>query len=118
LLHCNHDVPLEIGDDVAIAHYAVVHCRSVGSRTLIGTRATVLDDCEIGEDCLIAAGALVPPRTRVPDGSVVMGMPGKVVREIREEERAYISRVVTAYVCLAGDHAAGQFPAEPQDNEQ
>jgi len=75
LLHCKHDVTLEIDDDVAIAHYAVVHCKRVGSNTLIGTRATVLDDCEIGRDCIIAAGTVVAPRTIVPDGSVVMGCP-------------------------------------------
>lgn len=109
VLHCKHDVPLEIADDVAIAHVAVVHCRRVGARTLIGTRATVLDDCEIGEDCLIAAGALLTPGTIVPDGSVVMGMPGKVVRSIRREEREYIRRVTEGYLQLARDHAAGRF---------
>jgi carbonic anhydrase/acetyltransferase-like protein (isoleucine patch superfamily) len=109
LLHCKHDVALEIADDVAIAHYAVVHCTRVGSRTLIGTRATVLDDCEIGEDCLIAAGSLLTPRTIVPDGSVVMGMPGKVVRPIRDEEREYIRYVVRNYLTLAEAHAAGRF---------
>lgn len=109
LLHCKHDVALEIADDVAIAHHAVVHCKSVGSWTLIGTRATVLDDCEIGENCLIAAGALLTPRTVVPDGSVVMGVPGKVVREVRDEEREYIRYVVTRYVELAQRHVAGEF---------
>lgn len=109
LLHCNQGVTLEVADDVAIAHYAVVHCKRVGSRTLIGTRATLLDDCEIGEDCLIAAGALVPPGTIVPDGSVVMGIPGKVVRSIREEERAYIRRVISGYIELARAHAEGRF---------
>ena len=109
ILHCNTDVPLEIGDDVAIAHGAVVHCKSVGPNTLVGNRATVLDDCEIGRDCLIAAGAVVPPNTVVPDGSVVMGVPGKVVREIKPEERDYISYVVKEYVELARQHAAGQF---------
>lgn len=101
LLHCNHDVPLVVADDVAIAHHAVVHCKSVGSRTLIGIRATVLDDCQIGADCLIAAGALLPPRTIIPDGSVVMGMPGKIVRQIRDDERAYIKRVIEEYIELA-----------------
>jgi carbonic anhydrase/acetyltransferase-like protein (isoleucine patch superfamily) len=70
----------------------------------------VLDDCEVGEDCLIAAGALLPPGTMVPSGSVVMGMPGKVVREIRDQERAYIRRVIDGYVALARRHADGEFP--------
>jgi gamma-carbonic anhydrase len=110
LLHCKNDVTLEIADDVAIAHYAIVHCRRVGSRTLIGTRATVLDDCEIGEDCIVAAGAVVPPKTVVPDGSVVMGVPGRVVRPIRPDERDYLRYVVERYLELARRHAAGEFP--------
>lgn len=110
LLHCKQDIALEVADDVAIAHHAVVHCRSVGSRTLIGTRATLLDDCEIGEDCIIAAGAVVPPRTIVPAGSVVMGVPGKVVRPIRPDERDYVRFVVERYTDLARRHVSGEFP--------
>jgi carbonic anhydrase/acetyltransferase-like protein (isoleucine patch superfamily) len=110
ILHCRRGVALEIADDVAIGHQAIVHCRSVGSGTLIGIRATVLDDCEIGEHCLIAAGAVVPPGTRVPDGSVVMGLPGRVVRPVRDEERAYIARIVEGYQQLAEAHAEGLYP--------
>lgn len=109
VLHTKRGVPLEVADEVVIGHLAVVHCKRVGARTLIGIRATVLDDSEIGDHCLIAAGALVPPGTVVPQGSVVMGVPGKVVREIRDEERAYIERVVNGYVELARLHAAGEF---------
>ena len=109
ILHCRSGVPLEIAPDVAIGHQAVVHCQSVGSRTLIGIRAVLLDDCEIGENCLIAAGALVPPRTVVPDGSVVMGIPGKVVRTIRPVEEEYVGRVLESYLELARAHAAGRY---------
>lgn len=111
VLHCKLGVALEIADDVVIGHMAVVHGTRVGARTLIATRATVLDDCEIGEDCIIAAGALLSPGTVVPDGSVVMGVPGSVVRSIRDEERAYIHRVAYGYVELARRHAAGEFRA-------
>jgi carbonic anhydrase/acetyltransferase-like protein (isoleucine patch superfamily) len=69
----------------------------------------VLDECEIGRDCLIAAGAVVPPGTRVPDGSVVMGVPGKVVRQIQAKEKRYIEHVLTSYLQLAEDYAAGKF---------
>lgn len=116
VLHCKHAVALEIADDVAIAHQAVVHCKRVGSRTLIGTRATVLDDCEIGEDCIIAAGALLPPRTVVPDGSVVMGMPGKVVRPIRPDERDYVRYVVERYLDLSRRHVQGEYPSYGQQD--
>lgn len=109
LLHCKGGVPLEIADDVAVGHHAVVHCTRVGTRTLIGTRATILDDCEIGDDCLIAAGALLTPRTVIPDGSVVMGTPGRVVRPIRPEERDYIRYVIEVYQDLSRRHANGEF---------
>ncbi len=110
ILHTRYGVPLDIADDVGIGHRAVVHCRSVGSRTLIGTGAIVLDDCEIGSHCLIAAGALLTPRTRVPDGSVVMGMPGKVVRATSPTDLEAIDHVINSYLRLARLYAAGEFP--------
>jgi carbonic anhydrase/acetyltransferase-like protein (isoleucine patch superfamily) len=109
LLHCKHGVALEIGDDVAVGHHAVVHCKRVGGGTLVATRATILDDCEIGEDCIIAAGAVVPPRTIIPNGSVVMGIPARVVRPIRPDEREYVRYVVRGYMELSRRHAAGEF---------
>jgi carbonic anhydrase/acetyltransferase-like protein (isoleucine patch superfamily) len=109
LLHCERGEELVIGDDVAIGHYAVVHCKKVGNRTLIGTRATILDGCEIGDDCLIAAGTLLTPNTKIPDGSVVMGFPGSVVREITDKDREYIRNLVKEYIELAKDHKAGKF---------
>ena len=109
LLHCSGGVTLEIADDVAIGHHAVVHCRSVGSRTLIATRATILDECVIGEDCLIGAGSVVTPRTQIPPGSVVLGIPGRVVRSIRDDEKEYIQHVIRSYQNLATRHVDGEF---------
>ncbi len=110
VVHTSFGVPLDIADDVGVGHRAVVHCRRVGSRTLIGTGAIVLDDCEIGSHCLIAAGTLLTPRTVIPDGSVVMGIPGKVVREVNERDLAIIDHVISSYVRLGRLHAAGRFP--------
>ncbi|MGQ9649927.1 MAG: gamma carbonic anhydrase family protein [Phycisphaerae bacterium] len=109
VLHCAHDVPLEIADDVAIGHLACVHCKRVGPHTLIATRATVLDDCEIGADCLIGAAAVVPPGTIIPDGSVALGIPAKVIRPIKDRDREYLLRVLTYYQDLARRHAEGEF---------
>jgi carbonic anhydrase/acetyltransferase-like protein (isoleucine patch superfamily) len=111
ILHCFRDIPLDIADDVVIGHQVVVHCRSVGSRTLIGNNATVLDRCCIGNDCIIAAGALVPDDTAIPDGSVVMGIPGKIVRQISDKEREYIRYVNQAYLELAREHVDGKYPS-------
>lgn len=110
VIHTNRGVQLDIEDDVAIGHHAVVHCRRVGAGTLIGIGAIVLDDCEIGRGCLIAAGALVPPNTKVPDGKVVMGVPGKVVRETTETERLYFEEVRESYIHLGRLHAKGVYP--------
>lgn len=110
IIHTNRGVPLDIADEVGIGHKAVVHCRSVGPRTLIGIGSIVLDDCEIGADCIIAAGAVLPPSTKVPDGKVVMGIPGKIARDIKPDERTYIREVIDSYVHLGRLHAAGRYP--------
>lgn len=110
IVHTPHGVPLDIGDDVGVGHRAIVHGRRVASHTLIGMGAILLDDCEIGSRCLIAAGTIVPPRAQIPDGSVVMGVPGRVVREVTERDLKIIAHVVQSYLRLGRLHAAGAFP--------
>ena len=88
MIHADPGKPLEIGNDVTIGHGAIVHCLKVGSNTLIGMGAVLLEDVIVGDHCLIAAGAVVPPGTNIPDGSLVVGVPGKIVREVSEEERS------------------------------
>ena len=114
IIHTNRGVALDIADEVGIGHKAVVHCRSVGPRTLIGIGSIVLDDCEIGADCIIAAGALLPPNTKIPDGKVVMGIPGKIARDIKPDERLYIREVIESYIHLGRLHAAGTYPNAQQ----
>ena len=106
VLHCDYGIPLNIGDNVTIGHGAVVHCRSVGEGTLIGMKAVVLSGAEIGRNCIVAAGAVVSPRTVVPDGQVVMGIPAKIARPVREAELADMQANNRHYVELAGDHVA------------
>ena len=110
IVHTRFGVQLDIGDDVGIGHRAVVHCRLVGERCLIGTGAIVLDDCEIGSRCIVAAGTVLPPGTKVSDGSVVMGVPGKRVRDVTSADIAVIDHVVRSYVELGKMHAAGRYP--------
>jgi carbonic anhydrase/acetyltransferase-like protein (isoleucine patch superfamily) len=88
----------------------VVHCRSVAERSLIGTGAIVLDGCEIGRECVIAAGTVLPPQSIIPDGSVVMGVPGKIIRRTTDADLQLIDHVVTSYVELGRLHSAGKFP--------
>lgn len=77
-----------IGDDVSIGHSAIVHGATIGDRVIVGMGATILDGAVIGNDCLIGAGALVTGKMNAPDGSLIVGAPAKVVRELTEKERA------------------------------
>ena len=107
IIHCDTDVPNVIEDDVTIGHGAIVHGMFVGQGSLIGMGATLLGRTKIGRECLIAAGAVVPPGLEVPDRMVVMGVPGKVVRAVSEKELAYMRWLVPHYVELAEKYASG-----------
>ena len=111
VIHCDSGVANVIEDDVSIGHGAIVHGMRVGSGSLIGMGAKVLGRTIIGRECLIAAGAVVPPGLEVPDGMVVMGVPGKIVRPVREEELKYMRWLSRHYAELAARYAAGAFQA-------
>lgn len=105
VIHCDHLRANVIGRDVVIGHGAIVHGELIGDGTLIGMGAKVLGRTRIGRGCLIGAGALVAPGMEVPDGSVVVGVPGKVVRGVSDEDRAYLAKLPGHYVRLAKQHA-------------
>jgi carbonic anhydrase/acetyltransferase-like protein (isoleucine patch superfamily) len=109
VIHCDTDVPNEIGDEVTIGHGAIVHGASVGEGTLIGMGSTLLSRTRIGRGCLIAAGAVVPPDLEVPDGMVVMGVPGKIVRPVKPDELKYMQWLRGHYVDLAEKYAREGF---------
>jgi carbonic anhydrase/acetyltransferase-like protein (isoleucine patch superfamily) len=90
--------PTVIGDHVTVGHSAVVHGCTLHDRVLVGIGAIILDQAEISSDCMIGAGALVTGGTRVPAGSLVLGVPGKVVRALTEAEIASIRRRADHYV--------------------
>src|SRR5580700_1527626 len=104
VIHCDSGVANVIEDDVTIGHRAVVHGTFVGRGSLIGIGAILLGRTRIGSECLIAAGAVVPPGLEVPDRMVVMGVPGKIVRAVREEELKYMRWLTPHYVALAEKH--------------
>lgn len=101
VVHCDHGFPNVIGQFVTIGHNAVVHGESVGDGSLIGIGARVLGHTKIGKGCLIAAGAVVPPGLEVPDGMVVMGVPGKIVRPTSDREKEYLRALPPRYIELA-----------------
>jgi carbonic anhydrase/acetyltransferase-like protein (isoleucine patch superfamily) len=87
VLHLENDLPCLVGNYVTVGHGAIVHACTVGDETLVGMGAIILDGAVIGRQCLIGARALVTPRTPIPDGSLVLGSPGKVVRPLTEPEK-------------------------------
>jgi carbonic anhydrase/acetyltransferase-like protein (isoleucine patch superfamily) len=94
-------VPNVIEDDVTIGHRAVVHGAFVGRGTLVGMGAILLGRTRIGQECLIAAGAVVPPGMHVPDRTLVVGVPGKVARPLNDEDFKYMRWLTGHYVRLA-----------------
>lgn len=87
VIHLADEFPCFIGAWVTVGHSAVVHACTVGDETLIGIGAVVLDGAKIGNQCLIGAKALITPGTEIPDGSMVFGAPGKIVRTLSGSER-------------------------------
>jgi carbonic anhydrase/acetyltransferase-like protein (isoleucine patch superfamily) len=110
ILHTDYDAPLELEEGVVVGHAAVVHGNRVGRGSLIGIGARLLSGSDIGEDCLIAAGALVTEGRRIPPRSVVMGVPGKVVREITPEELERTRSICAHYLEMAQRYARGAYP--------
>jgi len=82
VFHTDDGYPLTIGRNVTVGHKAMLHGCTIGDNSLIGMGATVLNGAKIGKNCLIGAGALITEGKEIPDGSLVMGAPGKVVRQL------------------------------------
>lgn len=85
VMHTDIGFPLTIGANCTIGHKAMLHGCTIGDETLIGMGATVLNGAKIGKNCLIGAGALITEGKEIPDGSLVMGAPGKVVRQLDDK---------------------------------
>ncbi|MBI2871904.1 MAG: gamma carbonic anhydrase family protein [Chloroflexi bacterium] len=103
VVHCGNG-GLEIGTKVNIGHGVVVHCRRIGNNVLIANNATILDDVEIGNFCMVAAGAVVPPRTKVPDYSFVVGVPAEIKPEIHGQRLEYLKEAGAHYTWKAKEY--------------
>lgn len=86
VLHTDLGYPLTVGRGVTVGHQAMLHGCTIGDNSLIGIKAVVLNGATVGRNCLIGAGALVPEGKTIPDNSLVIGVPGRVKRELNEEE--------------------------------
>jgi carbonic anhydrase/acetyltransferase-like protein (isoleucine patch superfamily) len=107
MLHSDPGFPLTLGENVTIGHQVMLHGCTVGDGTLIGIKAVVLNGAKIGKNCLVGAGALVTEGKEFPDGSMILGSPAKVVRELSPEQIAGVARAAQHYVDNARRYAAG-----------
>ena len=98
VMHTDMGSPLTIGKGVTIGHNAMLHGCTVGDHSLIGINAVVLNGARIGKHCIIGANALIPEGKEIPDGSLVMGSPGKVVRELTEQQMRMLEASAAHYV--------------------
>lgn len=110
VLHTDMGFPLEIGEGCTIGHKAMLHGCTIGENTLVGMGATILNGARIGRNCLIGANALVTEGKEIPDGSLVVGAPGRIVRALDPEAIARLARSAESYVANARRFAAGLAP--------
>jgi carbonic anhydrase/acetyltransferase-like protein (isoleucine patch superfamily) len=108
VLHADPGYPATVGDDCVVGHNAVVHGCEIGDGCLIGMSATILNGARVGEDSIVAAGALVPEGKEFPPRSLIIGAPSKRVKEVSEEQTRDIQRGVRTYVERAAKHWEAQ----------
>jgi carbonic anhydrase/acetyltransferase-like protein (isoleucine patch superfamily) len=97
VLHTDPGFPLSVGAQVSIGHQAMLHGCTVGDGALIGIQSVVLNGAVIGKYCLVGAGAVITERKVFAEGSLILGAPGKVVRELKPEERDNLIKVAENY---------------------
>jgi carbonic anhydrase/acetyltransferase-like protein (isoleucine patch superfamily) len=112
MLHVTNKHPLVVGDRVTAGHGAILHGCKVEDDCLIAMGAIVLDGAVIGSGSIVAAGAVVAPGSEIPPGSLVMGIPGKVIRQVTEGDRAKIERGWKNYVGYSQTYKQINFTAE------
>jgi carbonic anhydrase/acetyltransferase-like protein (isoleucine patch superfamily) len=106
VLHTDAGIRLTLGRGVTVGHKVMLHGCEIGDYSLIGMNAVVLNRAKIGKHCLIGANALITEGKQIPDGSVVMGSPGKVIRETTEAERRVLEGSAAHYVQNARNYVA------------
>lgn len=97
VVHVDPGHPVTLGRNVSVGHMAMLHGCTIGDGSLIGIKSVILNDAVIGKNCLIGANSLITEGKHIPDGSLVVGSPGKVVRRLTEAEIAFIHRSAEEY---------------------
>ncbi|GAA6132076.1 gamma carbonic anhydrase family protein [Halopseudomonas sabulinigri] len=98
VMHADRGVPLTLGKGITVGHNAMLHGCTVGDYSLIGINAVILNGAKIGKHCIIGANSLIPEGKEIPDGSLVMGSPGKVVKTLSEQQKKMLELSAAHYV--------------------
>ncbi len=98
VLHTDIGFPCLVGANVTIGHMAMLHGCIIGDGSMVGIGAVVLNGVKVGKNCIVGSNALIPDGKTIPDNSIVMGSPGKIIRETTEADIAYIQETVEFYV--------------------
>jgi carbonic anhydrase/acetyltransferase-like protein (isoleucine patch superfamily) len=106
VVHADPGIPVAIGANVSVGHMAMLHGCTIGDGSLIGIGAVILNRAVIGRNCLVGAKTLIPERKTYPDGVLILGQPGKVMRELRSEELAMLREAAESYVKKARRYRA------------
>ena len=103
--HLADEFPLIVGNFVTVGHGAILHACEIGDESLIGMSATILDGAKIGAQCIIAAGTVVPMGMKIPDGSLVAGVPGKIKQSLPRDRRDALKEWAEKYIHVKNAHA-------------
>jgi carbonic anhydrase/acetyltransferase-like protein (isoleucine patch superfamily) len=105
VIHVTHDrYATSVGDRVTVGHGVILHGCTVRDRVIVGMGAVILDQAEVGEKCIVGAGALITPGTKIPSGHLVVGAPARVKRPLTEDELLWIESSADHYVALTGEY--------------
>jgi len=115
VMHTDAEFPLSVGRNCTIGHRALLHGCRIGDNTLIGMGAVIMTGARIGANCIIGAHALVPEHKQIPDGSVVVGVPGRIVRDMTEEDVARNAAAAERYITRWKDYAGPSFSEVPEE---
>jgi carbonic anhydrase/acetyltransferase-like protein (isoleucine patch superfamily) len=110
VIHTTRKIPVTLEKGVTIGHAAILHGTHIGRYSLIGMGAILLDGSVIGPECLIGAGAVIKENARIPARSLVLGLPGRVMRSLTKEEIAGLHKRANDYIDYAADHRKHSSP--------
>jgi carbonic anhydrase/acetyltransferase-like protein (isoleucine patch superfamily) len=98
VLHVDPGYPMNLARRVTIGHKVMLHGCTIGEGTLVGINSVVMNGARIGRSALIGANTLIPEGKEIPDGVLVLGSPGKIVRELKQEEKDYLLKIAQGYI--------------------